>query len=132
MPASLFSKIRSLSEAYFRLRAALLFPLLAQLGASALEDQAKSVIRCYIAQATSLPEAWGHVERMIEGGALRQHGVEPTQAENAARVTIARAFLIALLQGQTRNWGMTETVLAHTSFQPSSTLLHSNDFAGSS
>jgi hypothetical protein len=66
---------------------------------------------------------------MIEGGALRQHGVEPAQAENAARVTIARAFLIALLQGQTRNWGMTETVQAHSAFQPSSTLLHSTDFA---
>ncbi len=48
MPASLFSKIRSLAEAYFRLRASLLFPLLARLGASALEDQAKSVIRGYI------------------------------------------------------------------------------------
>ena len=129
MPASLFSKIRSLAEAYFRLRAATLFPLLAQLGTSALEDQAKSVIRGYIGQATSLPEAWGHVEKMIEGGALRQHGVEPAQAENAARVTIARAFLIALLQGQTRNWGMADTVLAHTTFQPSSTLLHSTDFA---
>jgi hypothetical protein len=106
-PASLFSKIHSLSEAYFRLRAAILFPLLAQLGASALEDQAKSVIRGYIGQVTSLPEAWGHVEKMIEGGALRQHGVEPAQAENAARVTIARAFLIAFLQGQTRKLAAT-------------------------
>jgi hypothetical protein len=129
MPASLFSKIRSLAEAYFRLRATILFPLLAKLGSSALEVQAKSVVRGYIGQAVSLPEAWGHVEKMIEGNALRQHGVDPAQAENAARVTIARSFLIALLQGQTRNWGMTETVLAHTSFQPSSTLLHSTDFA---
>jgi hypothetical protein len=87
MPASLFSKIRSLADAYFRLRAIVLFPLLARLGTSALEAQ---VIRGYIGQATSLPEAWGHVEKMIEGGVLRQHGVEPAQAENAARVTIAR------------------------------------------
>jgi hypothetical protein len=107
MPASLLSKIRSLSEAYFRLRTTVLFPLLARLGTSALEDQAKSVIRGYIGQAISLPEVWGHVEKMIEGGALRQHGVEPAQAENATRVTIARSFLIALLQGQTCNWGMT-------------------------
>ena len=129
MPASLFSKIRALAEAYFRLRAAALYPLLAKLGTSAVEEQAKTVIRGYVHQAVSLPGTWTHIESMIDLGALRQHGTEPALAENAARVTIARAFLVSLLQGQAPNWGLSDLVQAHTEHRPSATLLHATDFA---
>ena len=129
MPASLFSKIRALAEAYFRLRAAALYPLLAKLGTSAVEEQAKTVVRGYIHQAVALPGTWTHIESMIDLGALRQHGTEPALAENAARVCIARAFLISLLQGQAPNWGLPDLVQAHTSHRPSATLLHATDFA---
>ena len=129
MPASLFSKIRALAEAYFRLRATALYPLLDKLGTSAVEEQAKTVVRGYIHQAASLPGTWSHIESMIDLGALRQHGTEPAQAENAARVTIARAFLVSLIQGQTPNWGLADLVQSHTEYTPSATLLHATDFA---
>ena len=128
MPASLFSRIRACAEAHTRLLAEALFPLLAFLGTSPLHEQCKAVIRGYIAQASGLSAAWGYVETMIDAGMLRSHGVDPAQAENAARVTIARAFLIARLQGQQRNWDMTATLQSHITFQPSATLLHSTDF----
>jgi hypothetical protein len=129
MPASLFSKIRALAEAYFKLRASVLENLPEMLGNTALEEQAKAAVRGYIDQARTLPAAWGHIESMIDLGVLRQPGSDPAQAENAARVAMSRAFLTALLQGQAPSWGITDLVQAHIQHQPSATLLHSTDFA---
>ena len=131
MPTSLFSKIRTLAEAYFQLRATILQPLVTSplLGDSPLEEQARSALRGFIDQARTLPAAWGHIENMIDLGALRTPGTDPAVAENAARVAVSRGFLTALLQGQTPGWGLAELVQAHVSHQPSVTLLHSTDLA---
>jgi hypothetical protein len=129
MPASLFSKIRALAEAYFLLRAESLRSLLDLLGTTELEEQAKSAVRGYIDQARTLPVAWGHIESMIDLGVLRQHGTDPAVAENAARVAMTRAFLTALLQGQAPSWGMADLVQSHVLHQPSASLLHSTDLA---
>jgi hypothetical protein len=60
--ADLFSKIRVLAEAYFRLSATVLQPLVDQLGNQPLEEQAKAALRGYIDQVRTLPAAWGHIE----------------------------------------------------------------------
>ena len=129
MPASLFSKIRTLAEAYFRLRAEALVGLLDMLGSSSPEEQAKAAIRGYIDQARTLPPAWQHIESMIDLGVLRQHGADPAVAENAARVVMARAFLTTLLRGQAPSWGVDDLIHTHLQHRPSATLLHSTDFA---
>ncbi len=121
MHMSLFVQIRALGIAYFRVRAGALRPMLALLGDSDLDNHAKVIVRSYMAQATAFPLAWDHVEGLIQNGA-KEHGRESAQAENAARVTMARALLIALLQGQARNWATTEMVLAHGTHTPSAAL----------
>jgi len=130
LPVSLLSKIRDLGAAYFNLRATAMSAILPKMSScSALHIQAGHAIRGYIAQACSFPDTWDYIDLMIQHGALRQHGIDSAQYENAARVAIARPLLIALLQGQTLNWSLPDLVQAHVSFQPSATLLHSTDFA---
>ena len=129
MPGSLFVQIRKLAVAYFCTRARTLAPLLAQLPDSPLHDQAKTIIRAYIAQARDLPILWAHLENSIVDGALNEHLTDPAVVENAARVSMARPFLTALLSGQVRGWGAAQMIAAHQSHVPSAALLHSTDFS---
>ena len=129
MPSSLFVQIRKLALAYFSTRARALLPMLARLGASPLHEQAKPVIRAYVAQARDLPVLWNHLENSIVDGALNEHMIDPAIVENAARVSLARPFLTALLSGQTRGWNAAQMITAHQQHIPSATLLHSTDFS---
>jgi hypothetical protein len=61
MPALLFSKVRVLAEAYFRLRASVLLRILDKLGDTPLAEQAKTALRSHADQARALPAARGHI-----------------------------------------------------------------------
>ena len=65
MPASLFSKVRVLTEAYFRLRASVLLRILDKLGDTPLEEQAKTALRSHTGSGTPRsaggPAARGHM-----------------------------------------------------------------------
>ena len=128
LPASLLSKIRELGASYFTLRASALLPVLALLDSSPLGLQARHAIAGFIQQASTFPATWDYIDTMIKNGVLGQHGTDPAQRENAARVAMARPVLTALLQGQTLSWDVTELVQAHVAYVPSLTLLHSTDF----
>jgi len=118
LPTSLLAAARALGEAYFLTRAQALYPLLGTLGASELEEQAKTIIRAYIAQARDLPRAWSHVETIIQTGGLLDHGAHSALGENAARLAIAQPLLESLVHGQSRNWSTTEMISAHISQGP--------------
>ena len=128
LSVSLLAKIRELGASYFTLRASALLPVLPLLGSSPLELQARTALCGFIQQATSFTETWDYIDNMIQNGALRQHGLDPAQHENAARVAMARPLLTALLQGQTLGWDLAQLVQDHVSHVPSATLLHSTDF----
>jgi hypothetical protein len=124
---SLLAKIRELGSSYFTLRASALLPVLLMLGTSPLELQARSALCGFIQQASTFTETWDYIDNMIQNGALRQHGLDPAQNENAARVAMARPLLTALLQGQTLSWDLAQLVQDHVSHVPSANLLHSTD-----
>jgi hypothetical protein len=128
MPSSLLTQIRALAEQHFRHIAAALRPLLAVLGTSVLEEHAKTVVRAYMAQAVALPIAWENLENLLVSGALAEHGKDSAVAENAARVVMARAALVALLHGQAKNWATQEMVQAHLLHRPSPVFLRSTEF----
>ena len=128
MPSSLLTQIRALGEQHFRHIAAALRPLLPVLGTSVLEEHAKTVIRAYMAQAVALPIAWENLENLLVSGALAEHGKDSAVAENAARVVMARAVLVALLHGQAKNWATQEMVQAHVLHRPSPVFLRSTEF----
>ena len=129
LSATIVSQGRALAEAYFKLRAKELLPLMSQLGASPLEEQAKTVIRGYVHQARTLPKTWQYVEDMIISGTFRQYGVDPALHENAARTAMLRPFLSHFLQGQTKNWDTSAMVTEYLDHRPSATLLHSTNFS---
>ena len=129
MPSSLFSQVRKLAYAYFSTRALALIPTLSALDNSDLHEQAKTIIRAYVAQARDLPVLWEHLEDSIVDGALSEHLTDPAVTENAARLSMARPFLTALLSGQARGWDTAQMVLAHKTHIPSATLLHSTSFS---
>ncbi len=95
LPVSLLSKIRDLSATYFHLRAAAVFAMLPKLGFLAQDLQARYAIQGYVAQDSTFPDTWDYINLMIQHGALRQHGTDSAQYENAALVAIARPLLIA-------------------------------------
>ena len=86
LPASLLSKIRELGASYFTLRASALLPVLALLDSSLLGLQARHAIAGFIQQASTFPATWDYIDTMIKNGVLGQHGTDPAQRENAARV----------------------------------------------
>jgi hypothetical protein len=68
-----------------------------------------------MAQAVALPIAWENLENLLVSGALAEHGKDSAVAENAARVVMARAVLVALLHGQAKNWATQEMVHTESS-----------------
>ena len=127
LPATILSQGRALAEAFFVLRAKVLIPMMALLGTSPLEEQAKTAVRGYVHQAVTLPKAWQYVEDMIASGIFRQHAQDPALKENAARTALLRPFLTSFLQGQIRDWDTSDMVSTYLEHRPSATLLYSTN-----
>eukprot|EP00291_Cryptomonas_curvata_P030757 CAMPEP_0172214092 /NCGR_PEP_ID=MMETSP1050-20130122/37968_1 /TAXON_ID=233186 /ORGANISM="Cryptomonas curvata, Strain CCAP979/52" /LENGTH=769 /DNA_ID=CAMNT_0012895021 /DNA_START=580 /DNA_END=2888 /DNA_ORIENTATION=- len=118
MSSTIFHLIRKLTFAFFDLRAQLMLPLMAlaqhELHAAAIH----AIAGGYIDQAVMLRKCVETADDMIDSGIFSSRSSNPALGENAARVAMARPFLLALLHGMERDKNTAQMIQEYSDFVP--------------